>query len=179
MKLKKGDKIKELHLPATDGRMFDIKMISGKKTLLTFYRFATCPFCNLRIFELNQRYHELGTNFKVVAIFDSNIDFLTSSMKKHDTSFILLADEQFKYFKQHGVEQSLWKFIVGSTVGFIRLCRGLAKGYFPFVMKGSILTIPVDILLNKDGSIEKVYYGKNTADHLQFDEIKEFALHEK
>ena len=36
----------------------------GKKTLLTFYRFATCPFCNLRIHEIINRYEELGKNFE-------------------------------------------------------------------------------------------------------------------
>ena len=56
MKLKKGDKIEELKLPSIKGDIFTIENIKGKKTLLTFYRFATCPFCNLRIFELNERY---------------------------------------------------------------------------------------------------------------------------
>ena len=176
MKLQAGDKITKLELPSIGGEMFDINTIAGKKALVTFYRFATCPFCNLRIFEINQRFEELGTNFNVVAIFDSNIKFLTKSMKKHDTPFIVLADENFKYFKKYDVEQSTWKFLVGSTIGFFRLCRALSKGYIPFVMKGSLRTVPVDILINSDGTIEKVYYGKNTADHLNFEEIKNFSL---
>ena len=36
-------------------------------------------------------------------------------------------------------------------------------------------TVPVDILINEDGTIEKVYYEKNTSDHLNFEEIREFA----
>ncbi len=71
MKLQAGDKITKLELPSIGGEMFDINTIAGKKALVTFYRFATCPFCNLRIFEINQRFEELGTNFNVVAIFDS------------------------------------------------------------------------------------------------------------
>ena len=43
-------------------------------------------------------------------------------------------------------------------------------------MKGSLRTVPVDILINSDGTIEKVYYGKNTADHLNFEEIKNFSV---
>ena len=176
MKLKQGDKINSLALPSINGDIFNIKNISGKKTLVTFYRFATCPFCNLRIFELNKRYPELGAEFKIVAIFDSKIDFLAKSMKKHDTPFTILADENFKYFDKYEVEQSAWKFIVGTTLGFLRFCKALSKGYIPLQMKGSLTTIPVDILINTDGIIEKVYYGKNTADHLSFEEIKEFAI---
>jgi hypothetical protein len=36
--------------------------------------------------------------------------------------------------------------------------------------------VPVDVLINDTGVIEKVYYGQNTTDHLSFDEIKEFSL---
>ena len=175
MKLMQGDRVDELELRSTNGNIFNIETISGKKALLTFYRFATCPFCNLRIFEMNQRYAELVAYFKVIAVFDSDIDFLIKSMKKHDTPFTILADKNFEYFKKYDVEQSVWKFLVGSTVGFFRLCKGVLKGYIPLIMKGSMRTVPVDILINEDGTIEKVYYGKNTSDHLNFEEIRKFA----
>ena len=176
MRLKKGDKVEELSLPSTNNQIFNIESIYGKRTLITFYRFATCPFCNLRIYEINKRKSELGNDFKIVAIFDSNIDFLIKSMKKHDTPFIILADENFKYFKKFEVEKSLWKFLIGTTLGFFRFLKALSMGYLPLIMKGSLITIPVDILIKEDGIIEKVYYGRNTADHLSFEEIKRFSL---
>ena len=37
-------------------------------------------------------------------------------------------------------------------------------------------TVPVDILINEDGTIEKAYYGKNTTDNLMFDDVKSFSL---
>ena len=42
-------------------------------------------------------------------------------------------------------------------------------------MKGSMRTVPVDILINADGTIETAYYAKNTTDHLSFDEVKTFS----
>ena len=50
------------------------------------------------------------------------------------------------------------------------------KGYIPFTFKGSVSTIPVDILIDENGVISEVYYGKNTSDHLSFDKIKSFSL---
>ena len=176
MRLKKGDVIDQLKLPSIDGDSFDIKEINGKKSLLTFYRFATCPFCNLRIYEINQRFSELENNLNVVAVFDAPINFLIKSMKKHNTPFTILADENFEYFAKYEVEQSLWKFLIGTTTHFLRFCRALSKGFIPLVMKGSMTTVPVDILINSDGTIEKAYYGDSTADHLSFEEIKEFSL---
>ena len=81
MKLAKGDRIAELILPNIKGGQFDIESLKGKKTLLTFYRFAQCPFCNLRVNEFVKRYPEFKDNLNVVAIFDSPLDHLVKSTK--------------------------------------------------------------------------------------------------
>ena len=176
MRLNKGDVIENLELPSTQGDTFNIKDLAGKKAIITFYRFATCPFCNLRINEFSKRHDELGDNFEIIAIFDSPLDFLIKSSKKHNAPFKILADENFDYFKKYDVEQSAWKFLVGSTLGFFRLLKAFAKGYIPMQMKGSMRTVPVDILINADGTIETAYYAKNTTDHLNFDEVKTFSM---
>jgi peroxiredoxin len=175
MRINKGDKIGELQLPSTSGNTFDISEVIGKKTLITFYRFATCPFCNLRLNEFSKRFDELDENFRVVAIFDSSIDFLTKNTNKHSAPFPILADENFEYFKKFQVEQSIWKFLIGSTLGSLKIFSAFARGYFPRELR-SMTTVPVDILLNEDGIVEKVYYGSNTTDHLKFDEIKSFSI---
>lgn len=51
MKIKVGDKISELSLPNIDGTEFDLVKIQGKKALISFYRYSSCPFCHLRINE--------------------------------------------------------------------------------------------------------------------------------
>ena len=175
MRLNKGDVIENLELPSTQGDTFNIKDLAGKKAIITFYRFATCPFCNLRINEFSKRHDELGDNFEIIAIFDSPLDFLIKSSIIHIALFNFLADELFDYFKKYDVEQSVWKFLVGSTLGFFRLLKAFAKGYIPMQMKGSMRTVPVDILINADGTIETAYYAKNTTDHLSFDEVKTFS----
>ena len=91
-------------------------------------------------------------------------------------SFWILADEEFFYYKKFSVEQSFIKFLIGTIVRFHRLMLASLKGYIPFTFKGSVSTIPVDILIDKNGVISEVYYGKNTSDHLSFDKIKSFSL---
>ena len=46
-----------------------------------------------------------------------------------------------------------------------------STGYIPINFKGSMTTVPVDILIDANGVVEKSYYGKNTTDHLSFDDI--------
>ena len=43
--------------------------------------------------------------------------------------------------------------------------------------KGYVDIVPVDILINQDGIVEDVYYGKSDiADHMPFDKIKAFSI---
>ncbi|HFB65643.1 MAG TPA: redoxin domain-containing protein, partial [Aeromonadales bacterium] len=48
MRLKKGDSVTNIVLPAIDGTEFNLESLQGKRYMLSFFRFASCPFCNLR-----------------------------------------------------------------------------------------------------------------------------------
>ena len=175
MRLKKGDNLKNLNLPSVSGKSFKLSNIRGRKSLISFYRFAQCPFCNLRIHELIERHDEFRGDLKIVAIFDSPLDHLIKSMERHEAPFEILADEDFSYFRAIDVEKSLIKFLIGSVLNFHRLVKASLKGFIPLSFKGSMLTVPVDILINEKGVVERVYYGKTTADHMNFDDILGFA----
>ena len=175
MTLKKGDNLKKLNLPSVSGKNFRLSNVKGRKSLISFYRFAQCPFCNLRIHELIKRHDEFRGNLEIVAIFDAPLSHLIKSMERHDAPFEILADEDFSYFRAIDVEQSLIKFLIGSVINIHRLVQASMKGFIPLSFKGSMLTVPVDILINEKGMVEHVYYGKTTADHMNFDDILAFA----
>ncbi|MFL3013147.1 MAG: redoxin domain-containing protein [Candidatus Neomarinimicrobiota bacterium] len=175
MRLRPGDSIDELNLPSISGEKFDIKKIENKRALITFYRFASCPFCNLRINEIVNRYSELDSEFKMVAVFDSPLDNLIKQTKHHNAPFWILADEKYHYFEKFSVEKSFLKFLKGTIVRFHKLIIASLKGYVPLTFKGSVSTIPVDILIDENGKIDTIYYGRDTSDHLPFSKIKEFS----
>ena len=54
MKIKVGDSLDNIKLTSIDDKIFELKKVLGSKILLTFYRFAACPMCNLRINEINK-----------------------------------------------------------------------------------------------------------------------------
>ena len=175
MKLIEGNKLDEIILPSISGKEFNTNKLKGKKILLSFFRFATCPLCNLRIHEIVKNYNQFGKNFEIVIIFNSSELYLTKTMKKHNAPFTILADENFKYFSKYGVEKSFVKFMIGSIIGFVRVLNASFKGFFAMDLKGMTI-VPVDVLINEKGIIEKVHYGDNTTDHLSLNEIKEFSL---
>ena len=51
----------------------------------------------------------------------------------------------------------------------------IAKGYFPSSIKGNVTTLPADFLVDENGVIESIYYGKDSGDHLPLDQVKGFA----
>lgn len=179
MRLKTGDKFIHIELPAIDGTQFNSLSIKGKPIMLSFLRFASCPFCNLRINELVRRFDEFDDNFTIIAIFDSSLDNLTRHTRRHKSPFAILADENNIYYKKYSVEHSIIGMLKGMIFRMPKLIRGMLKGYVPLVIKGSITTMPADFLIDKDGIIQIAYYGKDEGDHLLFERIREFILKQK
>ena len=176
MQVFSGVKAKSIKLQAIDGSMFDSENLLGKPHMLSFYRFASCPFCNLRVNELVKRFDEFGDDFTIVAVFDSPLDNLIRHTEGHRAPFYILADEKNKYYKEYGIEHSVSGMLKGMFLRMPTLLKGLFKGYIPTTFKGSLTTMPADFLIDREGTIQLTYYGKDEGDHLPFDKVKEFSL---
>lgn len=175
MRLTSGSKLTNIQLPAIDSSIFNSDSVKGKPVMLSFLRFASCPFCNLRINELVRRFDEFGDDFTIIAIFDSPLDNLTHHAEGHKAPFPILADESNKYYKEYGIEHSVAGMLKGMVFRFPTLLKGMLKGYVPLRFKGSLITMPADFLIDRDGIIQVAYYGEDEGDHLAFDEVKKFS----
>jgi peroxiredoxin len=176
MRIKKGDIIEDIELPGYDGSRFKLSNTKGKKVLLTFYRFASCGVCNLRINEFVKRYEEFGKNFTMVGIFHAPVDFLKKNMDRHNLPFTVLADENFEYFNKYDVERSYGKLFSAIIFKVHRFFLAGIKGYLPVQFKGHVDIVPVDVLINEEGIVEDVYYGESDiADHMPFEKVKLFS----
>ena len=176
MRRNPGEKVIRIKLPAIDGSVYDTDILKGMPFMLSFYRFASCPFCNLRIHEIVNRFDEFGKNFSMVAVFDSPLDNLKRHTAGHKAPFPILADESNQYYREYGIEHSISGVLKGMILRMPTLVKGMMKGYLPTSLKGSITTMPADFLVDAKGIIQTAYYGKDEGDHLSFEQIKEFAL---
>ena len=176
MKLKKGDLINELTLPSVDGSTFNLESIKGKKAMISFYRYSSCPFCHLRINEIIGKESEFGDNFVPIAIFDCDFDDLVKNSKKHDGKVIILCDDDRIYFDKFDVQNSFLRFLVGITIRVDRFFKALLKGYNPASnISGAFLGIPADILIDENGIVEKAFYGSHTASHIPLNDVVDFS----
>ena len=176
MRITSGAKVKNIKLPAIDGSIFDTESVMEKPFMLSFFRFATCPFCNLRVYQLVKRFNEFGDDFTIVAVFDSPLDNLTRHAEGHKAPFPILADENNKYYRLYSIEHSVLGVLKGIIFRLPTMITSMLKGYVPTSIKGSLTTMPAEFLVDRDGVIQTVYYGKDEGDHLPFDKVKEFSL---
>ena len=162
MKHNVGDVVSSFRLPGIDDSLFDLEIMKGERYLLSFFRFASCPFCNLRIHELTKRYGELEDNLKIVAIFDSPLDNLKKYAHRHHSPFPILADEKNIAYKQYSIEHSVFGVLKGMVVRMPDLLYSMfVKGNIPFVFKGSLTTMPAEFLVDEHGIIQTAYYAKD------------------
>lgn len=174
-RLSPGDAAPALSLPTIDGTHFALAVPTGRRHLVSFYRFATCPFCNLRLRKVIQRAERFGPDFGVVGVFDAPLEHLTRHAAEHRAPFPILADASGGAYRAWRVERSFLGMLRGMILRMPTLLRGLFAGYFPFPPRGSMLTMPADFLIDEAGVIRVAHYGADEGDHLSFDAIEAFA----
>ena len=176
MTLVSGSSAPQFSLPAIDGTTFNMSDMKGKRVILTFFRFSSCPLCNMRIRRIIQRWDEISNDAVMVAVFDAKIGELQKRMRKHNPPFVVVADETYEQFTKNGVKKSFFKFIWGAMRSPLTLLQATLRGFVPLTMSISKLsTIPVDILIDEDGKVVEAHYCKDTADHLPLDRMIAFS----
>ena len=174
-RIKVGDKIRNLKLPTIDGKTFDISQHQGKNIFISWLRFSGCPLCHLRVNELTNAEDKYGKDFTNVAIFSCNVDALKKTSTKHGNNIIIAADEERTYFNKYDMPLSLTRVMLGLTISPLRMIRAVFKGYAAPSFNGSFTAIPVDMMINKKGIVEKVRYASHTTDHIPLSEVIEFS----
>lgn len=175
-KLKKGDFAPSISLPTIDGSTFEMSSMKGKRVILTFFRFSSCPFCNIRINRIMKRWEEFPEDTVMVGIFDAELSDLAKRMAKHDVKFTIAADETYHHFEKNGVTKSFARFMLGALRSPMTFLQATMKGYVPMTMSISKMsTIPVDILIDEEGRIVEAHYCKDTVDHIPIDRMIAFA----
>ena len=175
-KLVAGANAPDIALPAIDGSTFKMTDYLGKRVILTFFRFSSCPFCNIRINRIVKRWNEFSADTVMVGVFDAKIGELTKRMKKHNAPFTIVADESYEHFERNSVAKSFGRFLIGALRSPLTFMQATFKGYFPLTLSiGKLSIIPVDVLIDEQGKVVRAHYCKDTVDHIPIDELIAFS----
>lgn len=172
-----GQKIDDIVLPSLDNATFSLDHIAGKRFMLSFFRFAACPFCNLRLHELVKHYPEFGKEFTIVAVFDASPANLRRHAQRHAAPFPILADAENIYYHAFGIERSVMRTFVGAILRLPTVLQAiLGQGFWPSSFGGNLTTMPADFLVDQQRIIRHAHYGADEGDHLPLETIQTFAL---
>ena len=174
MRLKTGDEAIPFSTETIEGKIISLKDFVGKPLLLMFYRYASCPMCNLRIRDFAQHYprlHERG--LEVVAFFHSPARNIHANAGKRHIPFHLVADPKFKVYQNYRIETSWSRFFLSMFLPsfYVDWIRAMQYGIWGGV-DWQMGKMPADFLIGPDGRIVKVHYGRDIGDHLPVAEVE-------
>ncbi len=155
------------------GRAIRLRDYRGKRLLLSFYRFASCPFCNLRVHRLLQQRDSFARrNLEMVAVFQSAPEHIRTHVGKQDDQLPIAPDPEGRLYAAYGVEASQAAVVRAAVTRMGDAVTALAKGFVPSDIDGDMRTIPADFLIDERGVIQIAYYGRDIGDHLPIDRIE-------
>ena len=96
--------------------------------------------------------------------------------ERHNSPFPILADEGGVIHGQYSIRHSWIGVLKGMLFRFPSLLYAMfKKGYVPLTIGGRMNTMPADFLVDRQGTIQEAYYGRDEGDHLDFERIRQFA----
>jgi peroxiredoxin len=171
MRIQTGQPAKNFTIEDISGKTVALSDYKGQRLMLSFYRYAGCPLCNLRIHHLIQQ-HPLFVekNLHPVAVFQSPRESILKYAGKQNAPFPVIADPQRILYRLYGIESSWPGFIKGS-LRLLSVVSALMKGFLPGKMEGIISMVPADFLVGPDLTVQVAYYGSDIGDHLPIERI--------
>lgn len=157
------------------GKPFQLSDHLGKRVLLSFFRDAGCPFCNLRVYELTHNHRQwLDQNLEIIVVFSDTSEQVRRFVSRHPRPFTMLADPQLELYNRYGIQHSAWALLKALVFKLPRIVHGLFKGGRPS-NNPHLTIVPADFLIAEDGRIAKVWYGRDTSDHIPLHQIQSFV----
>lgn len=151
---------------------FNLSTIRAKPLMLSFFRYASCPLCNLRVHELIQNYDKLKYQLDIVLIFQSPSSKIDEYVIKDVMPYDIIANPDKNLYRLYGVESSWFGFAKAWILKLPQVFKAIFKyNYIPGTIEGEIHRIPADFIIGTDNKILKAYYGKDIGDHLDLSEI--------
>lgn len=175
MKLTKGQKAPNFKASDIWGNEIELSKTTSQKTLLTFFRFAECAMCNIRVAEIMKNKQQLlDKDIRVIAVFESPADSLKSSITdRHLFDFTIIANQNRNLYELYQVKPSWLKMM--KMMGFSGIKKMFQAKKMGFningKVEGKIHQIPADFLIDKTGIIEIAHYGNSIFDHIDLNKV--------
>jgi peroxiredoxin len=174
--LKVGDVMKPLELETIHGKV--IKVPDPKlKVHLQFRRYSGCPVCNLHMRSIAKRNNELlASDVREVAVFYSTRETMLEFQGQ--LPFDTIADPEKELYAKFGADRKMSPLSGLDPRSWIAAINALARAPTLKGARGNgenTMGLPSDFLINIDGKILAVNYGKRVDDHWSVNRVLSMA----
>jgi len=146
--------------------------IEGKKSFLIFLRYYGCRTCQLEMLNLIddcQKFTDKGAQLFVVLQSDPKV--IRDQVKEEEIPFTIICDTYQSFYKKYDVKAAE-KAPDQLSAGLLKKIEQAEKiGLVHGAYEGNELQLPATFLINSNKEIEFVYYGKDSADVPDNDEL--------
>ena len=175
MRIQPGAPAPDFDVQDLEGGRRSLAQYRGRPLLLQFYRYASCPMCDLRLHDFSREYPRLNAQgLEVVAFFHSSAERLRGHFRRRPMAFPIVGDPARQVYRRYGIETS-WTGLLLSMVkpGFyMDWMRSMRHGYWGGV-DTRLASMPADFLIGPDGTVLRVHYGRDIGDHMPVDVIEQ------
>lgn len=177
-RLRVGEHFPQLKLAGILDEPIAIPDPGGASTHLQFRRFAGCPICNLHLRSISARLDEItAAGVREVIVFHSSPDELRKYEK--DLPFSVVGDPDKELYRRFGVEASAkailnpgaWRALPKAWWNALRSTVTKRRALMPANPTNGNLGLPADVLIEADGRVAAVKYGKHAYDQWSVDEL--------
>ena len=159
-----------------DGQAISTASFVGKPLLLMFYRYASCPMCNLRLRDFAMEMPRLRAHgLQAVAFFHSSAAKVRTARGERDYPLHLVGDPQQTVYRAYGIQTS-WSGLalsMGIPSFYVDWFRAMRHGFWGGV-DTDVAKMPADFLIRPDGRIATAHYGRTIGDHLSITDVDDF-----
>jgi thioredoxin-dependent peroxiredoxin len=173
-KLQRGDTAINFEAPDLLGQRFWLSELTRGGVWLAFYRYSSCPMCNMHFDDVVSRKNLLRENgVEFVAVFESyKENFPKRYLNMEIKGITMVADPAGKLYETYGVEKNWSGYL--SPKPFVERAKAGVKGYMEGKIDGPLDRIPAHFLILPNGKIFTAHYGKNIADNLKWRSLEEY-----
>ncbi len=153
------------------GNVINLDDFKNDKILLSFFRGAACPFCNLRVNQLINHYQKFQEQeINIIIVFAASKEEILKYAGKQKSPFPIIADPKLELYKKYGIEESSIGMIKAMMNPF-KMMKIMFSGFFNMKSIKDRPIIPADFLIDQDKIIYTAYYGKDFGDHIPIQEV--------
>jgi peroxiredoxin Q/BCP len=174
MQLKINQQAPDFTITDVFGGTIQLKKLRDHKVYLLFHRNAGCPVCNLHVHELIRNAdHFAAHNIKVILVYESTAGKMLEYLSDRKYPFHFVADPENELYKLYSIERSMLKVLKSLFNGLMGKAMAGKKMFKKSIKQdGHTDTIPAEFLIDGDGNLSKVHYGRFIGDHLAVSDIK-------